>query len=470
MSDAFRAIADKLLKWDVLKGIGVRDVAFDPATNTFGLIGPPLKLQSHVLGENTLNNREYGLNTSFGSHFGIEVEVERWPNSYRVRQTKPMWFHGDPGEFLVDFESNLANALSDVYAAMTGEEISSESIQISVIPEPGYPFTPEHSSEYYSAREKKIIKTSMPSWATTVINREGEKKYAADFCKLLPVIHAGSSNAVVGRFDARDLDFIVTHCTPAVDYQKLKDDQALQLKSCEGMLMPSLATGLIPATNFGETVLVVRPDVILASMRPYKKKGVYPVVTYDTDVWTETAGGMMVDASIVAFDQLTGHGNYMYQQHFYVLGPTLKETGFGDEEARMIESSKSLAGAISKKFKLWKRDLTKEKFKDLGERVTGERYGYLESKVHNILGWDCIPLALCPRQFSAKVSKNLGERGFKGKVLAFDVSDDMLRALETDSTLPMEQSEYVKYQYAWICRDVLVNYAKENNAFFNVVE
>ncbi len=332
---------------------------------------------------------------------------------------------------------------------------------------PGYPYTEGYTEKIYSAKQKKEISVSRPQYAMTVENDSHEKVIGVNFCKFLPVVCATDKSAIVGRF-RDDQDFIVTHATQMAHYVKATSDAAEILKGCPGMLFPSLATGLIPAANFGETILVVRPDVILPSMKPYKERGAYSALTFSTDVWTETAASFVGNIAAKAWNQLHGDTNWYYTGHLYTLGPDIKEEGFGGEEAKIISSTKSLANVVRKKFKKWRRDLNEKQVEALGDQPSGERYAYLESKLNIILGWDCIPYAVCPEQWSDKVSENLGSFGFKGKILAVPLEADMLAALKGDQYGP--KIDFLKYKYAWIARDVIVNYANEHGLVFPVEE
>ncbi len=461
--------ATKLLSWDVLKSRGIRDIKVDENTNTVALVGPPLKIETNFIKPQFVHNRDYALNVSFAKHFDIPIKVEHWKNSWSVQGTSPMWFHGsdESGEHLEDFLSNLGNALRDAIRAIGGS-VGDEDIRVTLLSEPGYPFTPGVTKEVYSAREKKFIPVGMPPYATEIVNRDGDKVMGVDFCKLLPVVCGSEEKSIVGRL-SDGAEILVTHCTKMHgEGIKIRPDYAEIVKRCPGMLFPSMATGLIPACNFGETVLAVSTDVILSSMAPYKKRGAYEVATYGSDVWTETAGAFVAEISELAWKQLHGDVNWYYTSHLYVMGPSIKESGFGGEDVKMITSTKSLRSNIARKFKKWSPDITKEKFQALSDLPSGERYAYLESKLNIILGWDCIPIAVCPEQLADSISKNLGAYGFKGKILAVPLEAEMILAIE--GKLPAEKSDFLMYKYAWICRDVILRYAKENNMVMNIQE
>ncbi len=467
-------LANKLVTWDYTKSLGIRDVVVDPDTDTIALVGPPLKLELNFVKRQTLRNVDFQINTSFANHFGIPIKVEYWERSYKARSVSPMWFHGEGpggeegGEHIEDFLSNLEHALRDVLI-LAGHDVGEETIRVVLLSDPGYPFTPGTTKKNYSAKAKKEYSVSMPPYAMKVKNTDNEETWGVNFCLLLAPICDRSTNAIVGRLP--NDDFIVTHSTQMyTDGIKLSDENAELLKGCTGMIFPSLATGVIPATNFGETVLVVKPSVILSSLAPYKKRGSWDISTYETDVWSDTAGAFVSWASAIAWQQLHGgHVNWYYVHHIYVLGPAIKEEGFGGEVARLLTSTRQLGSVIKKKFKKWRRDLDAAEVAHLGDQPSGERYGYLESKMNAILGWDCIPVAVTPQQVADRVAKNLGRFGFSGKVLAVPLDDIMLEAVTT-GLKDSKKTEYEKYKYSWIVRDVIMRYAEEHNLILNIQE
>lgn len=251
-------IANNLLTWDVLKSRGIKDVMVDPSTDTVALVGDPLKIELHFIIPHFVWNKDFILNESFARHFGLPIEVIRWPNSYQVQNTRPMWFHGDhnnggDGEHLEDFLSNLSHAIRDVLLSQD-VEAEEESIRCTLIAVPGYPYTEGSTDKIYSAKQRNEISVSLPQYATMVENDEHKKVRGVNFCKFLPVVCAEGKNAIVGRFGDGQ-DFIVTHATMMAEHVKISGDNAEILKGCPGILFPSLATGLIPAANFGETIL-----------------------------------------------------------------------------------------------------------------------------------------------------------------------------------------------------------------------
>lgn len=466
-------VCNRLLKWDSLPH-GITDILVDPDTLTVAFWGEPLKLETGIM-KHPINNYDFHMNNSFGRLFGIPVEVERWPNSYKVRSTQPMWFHADKDEILPDFLQEMPGAIRDAVSALSGEPMSHEEpeVTVTVIPSPGYPYTPGKTKEIYSAKRKKIAPAIKPPWGVLTTDRDGEKTWAVDYCLLMPKICSDSRLAIVGQYPQRDMKFMVTHCMGKADGGKLAPELREKLKNCEGMLFPSLAVGLIPSTNFGETVLVTRPDIPLLAMKPYKKRGSYVVATYNTDTWTETTGGFLNELAIHCFEQLHGHTNYAYGGgHLYILGPEIKETGFGDEEVKIITATKGLATALQKKYRTWTRDMSPKKFKDTSDLMTGMRYGYLETKVNGVLSWDCFPLAVCPAAIAEKVHAGLKEMGFSGQLITVETSQELVDSYSGKGRrLHPDEEAYMQYQYAWQVRDAILAYAAtKDHAFFSVME
>lgn len=502
MEDILKSLFQRLLKWDVLRSLGMKDILFDPSSGLIAISVLPLKFELY-LKIGFLNNVDYQLNTSLARLFDYPMETEKWPNSWRVKETRPMWFHGEgrpnsdergTGEHINDFLTGIVSAIRDTMVREGAEDVGDGNLTCTIQPEPGYPWTPK-TTEIYSTKRNKMVKVDRPAWVIQIEDREKQKRWAVDFCKLMPLVCPSGGHSLVGSFEAREMQFFVTHCAPVWQGGKVSAVQpewSDRLKSCPGMLFPSLATGLIPSTNFGETVFVARPDMILSSMKPYKQRGQWSVVTYDTDVWTETTGAFMSDIAIATFNQLHGDGDWMYSSHLYILGPSVKDTGFADEDVKPIDSTKRLAGAMGRRFKKWNRDLSFRKFVELSSLMSGDRYGYLESKCNVILSWDCLPLAVTPRPLAEQVDKQIRAMGFKGQLLGVDVPEDVLYAItkseappafveyfikqvgktsESASTLRVSAHDYLIFTYAWLVRDAILEFAQsQQGAVFTVVE
>ncbi len=462
-------LADKLRKWDVLSNIGVTDVVVEPDSNVIALVGPALKLESRLIKPQFIRNVDYYLNTSLARHFGIEMTVERWPGSHRIRGTRPFWFHSETteneqGEHVEDFITELAGALRDILRDR-GVDVGDEDLRVQINPEPGFPFYPGTTTVNYSAKKGKEYAVSMPAYAEKIKNRDDETHWGVNFCKFSPVL-CSPGTAIAARLPGGD-EFLVTHCTSFANGAKLDEERAQKIAACPGMLFPSLATGLVPAANFGETVLVVRPDIALAGMSPYKERNSAVAFTYDTDSWTDKLGEFLTDGAITAFTELHMDKNWYYSQHLISMGPMVKEEGFGDQPVKVLTSTRALGASLRKKFRLWKRDLTQKKFAEISDRQSGERYAYLETKLNVILGWDCIPLAFCPRGMAAKAEAGLRKYGFTGKVIPVDVPRDVEHYFTSG---PIAEQDFSNYKYAWIVRDAILAYAHDHGAIFSVME
>ena len=482
--DAMYEVCNRLLKWNAIQNLGVSDILVDPSTYTVALWGDALKLELKAL-KQPVWNQDFRLNTEFAGIFNIPIEVEKWERSYSVRSTKPMWFHdsgrgGEGGAHISQFLDELGNAIKDAIDAIGGD-MSEEEIQATIIPSPGYPYTKGKTTEVYSAKKKKVAKVSTPPWAILVeaprqADSDEKKVFAVDFCQLLPTVCPANDVGIVGKFERwggeDSIDFVVTHSSPmAAGRKKLIAEAETKMAKCPGMLFPSLAVGHIPATNFGETVIVGRPGVPLSAMKPYKSRGVWSVTTYDTDVWTETGGEIVNEIAIETYRQLTGHEHYTYSDHLFILGPTIKSEGFGGEDVKPITSTSKLAAILKRKAKKWARNISRKQFDALSQLTTGERYGYLETKSNSILSWDCFPLAVCPAQFAERVHSGLKEIGFKGQLITVEISKEMADVVLGQSKLPSADWDWIQYQYSWLVRDAIIEYAKTQNAgFFNVQE
>lgn len=478
--NAIRTVMEKLRGFSFCSSLGIRDVMFDPATSVVAMIGPALTLERRLfpMGDNTdsnVNNYNNHLDVEWARLFGIpqddqDLGLSALLGEPRAHGLSPQWWPGDGyGVHISDFLQSLQGAIADALNASGAatEYGHEDSVSCTITPEPGYPYTPGKTKTVYSARAKKWVKPPEPPYMTTVKNRDGKDELAVNWCVLAPVV-CNQSGAMTANLD--NIPMLLTHCVDLAGRKELHLGEQAMVK-CPGLLFPSLAAGMIPATNFGETVLVVDPAVAVGAMKPYRKRGAWSAVTYSTDTWTETAMSMSGDIAIDAWDQLHGVPNWAYTNHFYILGPDIKETGFHDEAVKPITSTSKLASAMKRKFRLWERWIAPEEFIRLSEMNTGDRYGYLETKVNGIVGWDCIPLAAVPATLADEVRPMLKAMGFRGKVLAVDVPPDVAQGIHPQRQFEIKNSDirnYMHYQWAWFAAEAILWEAGQQSKILQV--
>jgi len=445
-AEALLEVLRRVLKFSPLANIGVRDILFDPSSLTISCVGDALRLELRALQKTLIN---HDMNYEWAHLFGIPIEKRQYG-------TRPMWFQ-EPDVYIADFVEALGSAVLDGYAALAGEKWDAEDVNVTLTPDPGYPWNPK-TVELYSARKNKWFKVKPPPYMIQIRDRDGATRPAADYCLLAPRIDTAPLKGEIGWIDG--VEYVVTHSTTlGRGYVKAADERYGAIRSCDGLLFASLATGTIPATNFGEVVLVASASIPLLGMSPYRKKGAWLVVTYPSDVWTVTTGEMIADVAIEAFNQLHGDSNLYYTNHFYVLGPNIRDEGFGGTPVAPIASTKKLALAIKRRSRIWTREMSYEKFIQASNVDTPERYGYLETKANAIVDWKLIPLAICPAASRAVTAAGLAKMGFAGDLVTIDVGQPMLSALLGESgKFKKDEMSYLQYQYAWLVLDAIKTY------------
>lgn len=440
MDTRLTALADRLLTWRGVAEMGAKDVLVwvaRPDHIHVAFRGSALSLQSHAL-QKEIRNFQYSLDLGLQKSLGMSAEVSgSGPRFFPAVQTM-----SEGGSFI--------NEVLEAVESLAKEFLGGEPVEVqaTLMPEEGIPWSPHATpTEWYSAKKRKSFVTKEPSWVGKVKDREGHEQWGADFCHL--AAHSEPTTRMI-VMSLGDTDVMLTHCVPL----ERVGEKSAAIRQCGGLLFPSLACSLIPATNFGPLVLVADPMLALAGLRPYKKRGAWPITLYALDAWTETTSGFLGEGAAELFDELTGNTfmtNWIYKRSMWVLGPPFEEY-----KSARIESTKALLSRLKTRSRKFSRDLDKEGFDRLHEQ--DERYPYLEAKANTIVEPSCFHLAVCPVAHEKAALKWLRESGFKLKLIIL-----------TDE--PNVAGRDPNWDYAWRVRDVVLAYAhdKPNERVFNVV-
>jgi hypothetical protein len=158
--------------------------------------------------------------------------------------------------------------------------------------------------------------------------------------------------------------------------------------------------------------------------------------------------------------ELTGEPiNWTYVNDFWALGPPL-----ADDKANIIPSTKKLRTVLTKRARIYRRELDSEGLADVREQhINDERkYAYVEAKSNGIMGLACFPIAVCPAELRAEASKFLSTAGWKGHLLVLDVP------APTEGYVGRSHERDPQWDYAWVVRDALMEYAAEHGLFLRV--
>lgn len=435
-------IAHQLYEWRGREQLGAKDVALwqrRPGTESgeFGIafMGDALKMTRHAL-MRELPNHDYQLDVSLQRALGLPGEVRhRRDGVHAVLQTMSQ------DRALIDDVLGSVSALAGV---VYGRD---EAFKSTLMPTPGAPWSPHNTpTTYYSAR-KGFQTTKRPAYVMKVETREGPA-LGADFCQLLPTMSHCSGMGIVGGFwKDPSQRFLVTHSVPIFErYGGAPPAQtARSIRDCGGLLLPSLAVGVVPATNFGELVLVADVSLVLPTLKPYKARGAWPVIVYETDVWTSTTREFLGDGAAELLLELTDIAEFMYSPHFWMLGPPIM-----DAMAAPIGSTQKLRTALKRRAKIWPELLTEAEHEQTMATHTDtvHRYPYLEVKANGILGMDCFPLAVCPRGDTRKHRSFLKGIGFAGELM-------------TVPKPPEIEGRDPDWDYGWAVREAVLAYAEK---------
>jgi hypothetical protein len=452
------AVADALQGWTLgLSRLGASEVlAWHLPGGGVGvaLRGDALRMERSALQpEDGINNYKHHLEITLQHALGFDAQPVYWKNTNHV-----VGVQGGCGQLLSGdstFIGEVVDAIETVISyALSESEDELEYVRVALMPKEGSPWEfDQDETRYYNAKKRRWLATPRPNWLieTTVRDHETGQDVAAigaDFCQLMPTIYAPPEGA--GPWSMRfssaiEPDILVTH---SLDFSRRgleAEDVAGLIEHCGGLLFPSIAVGHLPAASFGPICLLLDPMVVLTGMKPYRsRRGAWPIVTYNTDAWTSTLSGILRDGSHELYEELTGgwspgwYGPY----HFWTLGPPIVTEKGPGAERQLLLTTKRLRTALSRRVKVWHRDLTPEQIDEFQETLEHYRYPYAEAKTNGIVSTDAIVACFYPVRFEEDALTFLGMIDFRGHAIALDAPYD-----------PYEAE--LKYAWSWAVQDAV---------------
>ena len=359
--------------------------------------------------------------------------------------------------------------LNDSVAGSADYEGSMESVGVTFIPEPGYPWP----HPYFSVRQGKVIRPKKPSWLLkdqVVDPGRHIDSPGVDFCKLIGPLGYGYEMGYECAEWSDGSYFVVTHSMGGLDQLTRRgtwDENAKHVRECGGLLFPSMAVGPTAASGFGPYVLIADVGLILKSLRPYLPRMTAPLANvYDSDVWTLSTGDFFMDAAVSAFNQLTGRSDYVYyyDQNVWPLGPPLVPGTFAPEDADVVKDLSQLRAQVEKRMDVYPRDITPEELEEVrshDRRQTGTWYAYVEAKVRSVMPIGTFPFAAAPRGHEAGFKSFLKKTGFRGELLLMDVPEEVLETMHSDwrPDIDFERrraiQQWAYQQYGWHVADAI---------------
>lgn len=413
--------------------------------------GSSFKLQKMVAG--SLRNLDYRLDQMLSRALGFDMKVEKYERSSRIRYVSPQFFSSDGEISFPEIVEGVEGGLRE----LLGEDAA---VRFTVIPEGGEPYA-DGPTRYYSVAKRKFLTSVKPSWVTSVTFRDRREDKVvtlpgANFCAVAAPLRATRSGYAGMRSSRDDMPVIVAHSLEFADYRVTMATAKL-IRECGGMLFPSLSVGTLPAANFGPLVLIADPAVVMDGIKPWRKRGAWPVTVYSTDTWTVRTADLVGHASRVLYEQLTGQWDVTYytQLHLWTLGPPIEQ---GPAGGRVLGDIGALLRATRRRMKPWMKIHTVDQLKRHKESSsqTESWYGYLEAKVNSVLPMEWFVAAVGPSWLTSSARTWLREAGFRGRLMSVEADPLLRQAYEYGSGSEVRSTDHA---------DLLkIGYAKQVSA------
>lgn len=367
---------------------------------------------------------------------------------------------------LPDLLARLSGQAAYDFCDAHGVEMPFTETRMRMIIEPGYPW-PESDAPglvYWSAKKNKLIEPERPGWLIEVEERDnpGKMKLGVNPCAVFPAEPQKRSWPLWGRSGKQDL--IVAHsmtllATPDAPsfpflgpkFHKHTDTAIANIRSCGGLLFPSLSVGEIPASNFGPITLVGHLGLVLDGLKPFRERQERTSWVYAHDAWTVTTGELMRDVAIRLFDELHGHEDFTYGYHIWSIGPPAELFGGPTEGSSPLDTLRELTTASKRRGATFKRGMSREAFEAANEAVAGtaDKYAYCEAKARRVISLDEFPFMIGPDTLKEPMRTFAKGVGYKGKVITLP---DTLGVVANDLT---GDRDYALFQWAWVVADAI---------------
>lgn len=302
---------------------------------------------------------------------------------------------------------------------------------------PGHPW-PEDDAQpfvYWSAKKKALVSPERPGWLIEVEDEsEGPAKMVLGVnpCLVFPAqprtedwpvwARAKGTDIIVAHSMLLPADTRSAHLPASYRYQELTP--AIEgVRSCGGLLFPSLSYGPLPASNFGPLTLVGHMGLVLDGLRPYKKRGVDPAAwVYEHDAWTIKTRELMTGVAKRIFSEMHGHEDYVYGHNLWTLGPPAELFGGPSQGSRPIRTVAQLVAVAKRRGRVFDRSMTREEFEETNERVSGtvDKYAYGEAKGRRVISLDEFPFFIGPEHQRRQMEAFASGVGYRGKLVTLD--------------------------------------------------
>lgn len=381
----------------------------------------------------------HGLERRSAAYMGIQQKVT--VHGHRVYLSPQ--FGSDGETYLQEFFTMLQDMVS---FALYGESDGDLYPSVTVLPYPGEPLDADALPlPYFSAAKRKFVQPARkrPFWVLARSPEESPElgRWTVNFCAIARGTPGEENGVRLGTLRVahgkKTATMMLAH---SISLEEIEEGLFRpRVKSCGGMLYPSLSLGPLPATNFGEVVLVFDPRMVraaLGSQASLLRRDVPPDLSiYDSDAQTVDAVGLDKRYGALAYKELAGQRTNLVEvedRRILSLGPMLSE-GTGEVYATDVEPIHS-ASALAKV------SLQKESFyrsiadaKDPGPLVarsmdsTFYRYGYLEAKSSTVVSLKNVVAIVAPNQRAVRAGELLAPLGFEGVAIGLPMSAERER-------------------------------------------
>lgn len=350
------------------------------------------------------------------------------------------------------------------FCAAHGIELPFTETSMRLIIEPGYPWPRGDAPGlvYWSAKKGRLIEPERPAWLIEVMDRDDMHAIGVNPCAVFPPepqkrawplwARAGKQDLIV----AHSMTLLATPDAPAFPFLGSKfhkhTDAAIEsIKTCGGLLFPSLSVGAIPASNFGPITLVGHLGLVLDGLKPFRERGERTSWVYAHDAWTVSTGELMRDVAIRLFDELHGHEDYVYGYHIWSIGPPSELFGGPSEGSSPLNTVKELTTAMARRSRSFKRHFSREEFELVNDGVAGtvDKYIYCESKARRVISLDEFPFMVGPDTLADQMAAFAKGVGYRGKIV---LVPDSIGVVEHENT---DEREYVMFQWSWLVADAI---------------
>ncbi len=373
---------------------------------------------------------------------------------------------------LADLLDRLSGQAVYEFCDAHGIEMPFTETSMRLIVEPGYPW-PENDRPglvYWSAKKQKLIKPERPAWLIPVEDRDapGKTKLGVNPCLVFPPEKRDRTWPLWGRSGKQDLivahsmTLLATPDAPSFPFLGQKSykqiDTAIEnIRSCGGLLFPSLSVGEIPASNFGPITLVGHLGLVLDGLKPFKERRTdITSWVYEHDAWTVSTGELMRDVAVRLFDELHGHEDYVYGHNIWAIGPPSEWFGGPTQGSTPLRTVSELVRAAKRRGSTFKRGMSREAFIAANEAVAGtaDKYAYCESKGRRVISLDEFPVLVAPNTLADQVRTFTRGVGYSGEVVL--LSDEF----EVVSNDMSDDRDYRLFQWSWLVADAVKRLAK----------